>query len=70
VSEEIQHSKEVIEEALLEAASYLSNSIGESVPLHDYRASVEVFAAALSRAGDRGVCAPCFAISATLLSQA
>lgn len=41
---------EIIDEALIEASSYLSNSIGESVPLHDYRSSVEVFfAEALSR---------------------
>jgi hypothetical protein len=50
-ADEIQHSKEVIEDALLEAAAFLSDSIGESVPLHDYRASVEVFASVLARNG-------------------
>ena len=50
-------SNEVIEAALIEASSFLSNSIGEGVPLHDYRASVEVFAAVLSHAGRRAVCA-------------
>ena len=50
---------EVIEEALLEAASYLSNSIGEGVPLHDYRASVGVFASALRHAG----CQPASALA-------
>jgi hypothetical protein len=55
---------EIIEEALLEAAAYLSNSIGEAVPLHDYRASVEVLASALSHAGDRAI-----SVEALLLSD-
>lgn len=36
-----------IEAALIEAASSLSSSLGESVPLDDYRASVLVFFEAL-----------------------
>jgi hypothetical protein len=49
-------SNEAIEAALIEAASQLGNSIGEAVPLHDYRVSVEVFASALSHTDLQAVC--------------
>ena len=56
-------SNEVIEFALIEAATFLNNSIGEDVPLHDYRASVEVFASALSRTDRQAVCGEVLSLS-------
>lgn len=35
------------DDAFIEAAGFLSRSIGEAVPLHDYRASVELLVSAL-----------------------
>lgn len=51
-------SSEAIEAALIEAASHLGNSIGEAVPLHDYRVSVEVLASALSQTDRQEAFAP------------